>query len=54
MLIGLVAFQTGDLLVVLCSLLGASLLHGVAKSSPQLLCRAQRQSIGVLRWQHVK
>ncbi len=33
MLIGLVASQTRDLLVVLCFLLEVPLLHGVAKSS---------------------
>jgi hypothetical protein len=54
MLIGLLAFQIRDLLTVLCSLLGVLLLRGVARSSQQLPYRAQRQSTGVLRWQHVR
>jgi hypothetical protein len=54
MLIRLAASQRRDLLAVLCSLLGVLLLCGVARSSRQLPCRAQRQSIGVLRWQHVR
>jgi len=54
MLIGLVASQTGNLLAVLCSLLGVLLLLGVARNNRQLPCRAQKQSTGVLRWQHVK
>jgi hypothetical protein len=48
MLIGLVASQIGDLLVVLCSLLGVLLLLGVARSNRHLPCRAQRQSTRVL------
>ncbi len=45
MLIRLVASQTRDLLAVLCSFLGVLLLLGVTRSSRQLPCRTQRQSI---------
>ena len=52
--IGLVVVMIDDLPVGLCSHLGVLLSHGAARSNPRLLYRVQRQSTGVLRWQHAR
>ena len=54
MLIGLVVFLIDDLPVDMCSLLGVLQSPRAARNSLQLPCRAQRLSIGVQQWLHVR